>query len=89
MISRAMIEERVRAIIGLVVGNAVEQNDTVELHHNVGWDSLGHAEIVFSVEDSFGIMFYEEELPELRTVDALVDAVQRQLERSTGPVNGD
>jgi acyl carrier protein len=41
------------------------------------WDSLRHVELIFSIEDEFGVRFEEAELPNLTSLDALVKAVAR------------
>lgn len=39
------------------------------------WDSLRHMQIVFAVEDAFGIHFRDEEIPMLTSVRAISDAL--------------
>lgn len=41
------------------------------------WNSLKHVEIIFALEDAFGIQFSEAEMPTLDSIKALTDAVER------------
>lgn len=43
------------------------------------WDSLNHAEIIFSLEEEFNIHFRREIISELDTVTALVSEIQSGL----------
>ena len=44
------------------------------------WDSLKHMEIVFALEDRFGVTFDEAEFPALDSCAAIAAAVRRHLE---------
>lgn len=39
------------------------------------WDSLRHMQIIFAVEDTFGVHFRDEEIPLLTSVQAISDAL--------------
>jgi len=39
------------------------------------WDSLHHMQIIFAVEDAFGIHFRDEEIPLLTSVQLISDAL--------------
>lgn len=41
------------------------------------WDSLKHMQIVFALEDRFGIEFTEEQIPKLDSVRSIADHVQK------------
>ncbi len=41
-----------------------------------GWDSLSHIEVVFMVEEEWGVRFSESEIAALRSLDDLVEAVR-------------
>lgn len=41
-----------------------------------GWDSLSHIEVVFMVEEEWGVRFSEPEIAALRSLDDLVEAVR-------------
>jgi acyl carrier protein len=42
------------------------------------WDSLTHMEIVFMLEDAFGVRFDEDEIAELDSESQIVDCVRRK-----------
>jgi acyl carrier protein len=44
------------------------------------WDSLKHIEIMFSVEDEFGLQFSEAELAEMDSVDRIVERAMKKNE---------
>ncbi|MEY2160815.1 MULTISPECIES: acyl carrier protein [unclassified Rhodanobacter] len=39
------------------------------------WDSLRHMQIIFAIEDAFGVHFRDEEIPLLTSVQAISDAL--------------
>jgi acyl carrier protein len=43
------------------------------------WDSLGHMNLMFSIEDAFGVRFESEEIPELKTFGAIESALRKRL----------
>jgi len=47
--------------------------DTVEK-----WDSVGHLEIILSVEQAFGVRFHTDDIPELVSVERLQHALQKE-----------
>lgn len=42
------------------------------------WDSINHLSLVLALEQTFGISFDLDEIPELTTVDAIVAAIERR-----------
>jgi acyl carrier protein len=42
------------------------------------WDSLTHMEIVFMLEDAFGVRFDEDEIAELDSESQIVECVRRK-----------
>ena len=42
------------------------------------WDSVAHLNIVMSIEQEFSVQFSPDELMELRSASALVDALKRR-----------
>ena len=46
-----------------------------------GWDSLANVNIVFAVEEDFGIRFTDHDLREIGTVGDLASRVEAALER--------
>lgn len=51
-----------------------------------GWDSLSHVNVIFGIEESFGIRFADDELDQLRafsTLGELERLIHRKLEAGT------
>jgi acyl carrier protein len=45
-----------------------------------GWDSVTHIQIIFEIEDVFGIQFPADSIPEMMSVDAIIDAIEELVE---------
>jgi len=69
--------ERVREILGVALGKTIEQGATVRRDTEEAWDSVKHVELVFLLEDEFGIEFDEETMAELDSIEAIVAAINR------------
>jgi acyl carrier protein len=72
-------DQRVREILSLVLEIPIGPGDRVSRETEPRWDSLHHVEVVFTLEDEFGVSFDEEELTGLTRVDALSEAITRHL----------
>ena len=48
------------------------------------WDSITHIQLIFAVEEEFGIKLSMKDLESLDDVDALRAAIARHLERAAG-----
>ncbi len=70
---RLEIEERVldvmAASLKCAVGTKTRRGELA------AWDSLRHIEMVFAIEDELEVRFSEEELTQLDSVAAIVDAI--------------
>ncbi len=42
------------------------------------WDSLAHMNLIFAVEDKFGVEISDDELPESMSVAKLLEIIQRK-----------
>jgi acyl carrier protein len=71
------ISMEVRRILGLALKRPVAGDERPTREAEANWDSLKHVEILFMMEDSFGIEIPAEEMPTLNSFDALVQAVER------------
>ncbi|HET7603716.1 MAG TPA: acyl carrier protein [Gemmatimonadales bacterium] len=68
---------QVAEIVGLTLRRSPGELVRLQREEISEWDSLKHMEIVFAVEDSFGIEFREDELPYLNSVALIREAVER------------
>jgi acyl carrier protein len=77
---RMAIEERLEEVV-----RALFNDDEIVLEDDLvwsdvpGWDSLAHVNLVFSVEQTFGVEFDDEEVSTFVTVGDLKRALQRGL----------
>ena len=73
------IQVRVEELLGLVLGRTIIKGKPVQRASEPGWDSIKHIELIFALEDAFGMLFGEEELAGLDSSYAIIAAVERHL----------
>jgi acyl carrier protein len=78
MTGRDGVEGRIRQIMAVVFERPVAAGETIAFGTEPAWDSLRHVELIFSIEDEFGIRFEEAELADLTSLHALTEAVARR-----------
>jgi acyl carrier protein len=72
------IDERLEELVrGLFNDDAIVLRDDLVWRDIPGWDSLAHVNLIFSVEQTFGIEFDDEELGTFVTVGDLKKALRR------------
>lgn len=80
---RTEVASKVRAILDeqktLPAGALDDATRSLE---DLGFDSLDALNIIFAIEEAFGITVDDEEARSLRTIDALIDAVLRRASDS-------
>ena len=64
--------ELVAEVLAVDVGAVTSATGT---HNEARWDSLRHMQIIFAVEDVFGVRFRDEEIPLLTSIQALSDSI--------------
>lgn len=74
------MKNEIYAMIAEVLGETPEDVQTSKDDRNA-WDSMKRVEVLFAIEDTYGIMFEEEELADLITPAALCEAVVEKLEK--------
>jgi acyl carrier protein len=40
-----------------------------------GWDSVAHIQLIFEIEESFGIVFPADRIPEMTSIKAIIDTI--------------
>lgn len=70
------IDPRVRAILALALKVEVPPATPFSREEQPVWDSLKHVEIIFMLEDEFGVQFSEEDFAALNSVEAIVERVK-------------
>ena len=77
---------RVRGIIAAYLHVAEEQVGADVPLESLGLDSLGALELVFEIEEAFGISVPDERIPELKTVRAVCDGIEA-LQKASAPAS--
>jgi len=73
------VARQVRQIVADTFGMAEEDVSSEPLPETVeGWDSVGHLNMIFALEQQLEVSFDPEEFEHLVTVDAIVAAVARR-----------
>ncbi len=75
----ASADSSVQATVIEVISSLLkcEINAESSRENTLPWDSLKHVELVFAVEDELGLQFSEQQLAELSSVQAIVQAAQQ------------
>jgi acyl carrier protein len=74
----AVIEEKARSIIVDLFGNEAQGIENPSRENIGSWDSLRHVELIFAIEDAFGISFEEPEMERLVSLQSIVEALERK-----------
>ncbi|SDN57685.1 acyl carrier protein [Klenkia soli] len=70
-------EARVNEVLGLVLALPAPVTGPVLRSATPAWDSLAHVEIIYALEETFGVLFPEESLTELDGTTAIATRVDR------------
>ncbi|KPF85131.1 hypothetical protein IP70_13100 [alpha proteobacterium AAP38] len=70
------IEDRVRRILSAVLESDYPPGTPVTREAEPKWDSLKHVEVIFAVEDEFGIQLDEDRMARIQSLDDIVKAVE-------------
>lgn len=81
--SKREIKEAVFKTLELVLQRPLDREGNPSRQSEEGWDSLKQVELLFAIEDAFGIQFDEAEMAELRSVDQIVSALEKHVAASS------
>lgn len=73
------MDSKLRKMIAEVLGmdeNLIDSEIAAE--NEPRWDSLRHMNLIFALEDAYGIRFSDDEIPELTSVRAIENALARR-----------
>ncbi len=76
--TRFQIRGAVAELLSISVGRQIALTESVTRDSEPTWDSLKHVELIFMLEDRFGVQFREEEMAALRSVDEIVHAIEEK-----------
>ncbi len=68
-----------RRLLSQTLGRDLKEGECPSRQTEPKWDSLKHVELLFSIEDQFGIRFGGEEMAALDSLPKLVSAVEQQI----------
>ena len=72
------LRDEVREIIAGIIELPVEQlDDNAEMEFVKGWDSIHHVMILAALEEHFDILFPDDDILDLISVDAFVDEIAK------------
>lgn len=75
----APLEEEVRLLVARMLGLDVAATGDLRRENTERWDSLKHVEIIFALEDAYGVRFDESEFAGLDSPSAIAAALRRRL----------
>jgi len=72
------IQIDVGELLSITVGRQIAFGQKVSRDSEASWDSLKHVELIFMLEERFGMQFSEEEMTEMRSLDEIVRAIEEK-----------
>jgi acyl carrier protein len=72
------LRSEVLRLLGYILGRTIGEQENPSRPSEPGWDSLKHIELVFLVEDHFGVRFSERELAEVEDAEQIVQALEKR-----------
>ena len=73
------LRAEVNRLIGMILERPVSASENPSRASEPNWDSLKHAELVFLVEDHFGVRFSEQDLARINDSEQLTRLVEERL----------
>lgn len=70
------MEEKVLKILSVLLGRPIALGENVFAQNEPKWDSLKHMEIIMTIEDEFGISFDVEDIPNLKSSEAIINRIK-------------
>ncbi|MGO9577750.1 MAG: acyl carrier protein [Terriglobales bacterium] len=72
------IQAALAELLSITVGRQIGFKEAVTRDLETSWDSLKHVELIFMLEERFGVQFSEQEMAELRSSDRIVQAIEEK-----------
>jgi len=70
---------KVRELAGAVLQKPIAPGENVSRASESAWDSLKHIELIFLLEDHFGVRFSEQELAEITDLHQMTSALEAKI----------
>ena len=74
----ADVEARVRRTLELALGGPIADGD-ISRDSDARWDSIKNVELVFLLEDEFGVQLTEQDVSDLISVSSVVRIIEARL----------
>lgn len=71
-----MMKQKIYDILSNILKIDVNDNTSVSMQNCQEWSSIVHIDIIMSLEEEFGILFSESDLPILTSQEAIVKKVE-------------
>lgn len=75
---KKIVEVKVCELFTLVLEKPVSAGQPLSRATEPKWNSLKHVELIFALEDAFGIRFSETEMAGLDSLSSIVEAIERR-----------
>ena len=73
-----MLNQQLLKILSVVLKINVESiTPDTSTENTASWDSAAHLELILDIEETFGVRFRSDDIPELTSVRALQQALER------------
>jgi acyl carrier protein len=76
--TRPQIHAAVAELLTITVGRRIALTEAITRDSEATWDSLKHVELIFMLEDRFGVRFSEEEMAALRSSDEILRVIEEK-----------
>ena len=73
------IARQVRELLGLILNRSIGEQENPSRDTEPAWDSLKHVELMFLLEDTFGVRFRDHDLRDLHDCQGVVRAIEMLL----------
>ena len=77
--SLPILHSEVRRLLGFILRREIGESENTSRKTESRWDSLRHVELVFLLEDHFGIRLTEQEIADLEDADGIERVVEAHL----------
>jgi acyl carrier protein len=74
------IEGQIVAVFRSVFSDSIEKPQVAERDMTPDWDSLKHVQLVFGLEEEFGVEFTPEEIAEIKSFADAIGMVKRKCQ---------